>query len=77
MPPDPSCVDEGNIEVKVKDKYDYFGESTPSIVTKEEEKDLGISDVFKRKSKRPESNIFLSDLLDTIYGEGQGQQMLG
>ena len=77
MPPDPSSVDEGNIEVKVKDKYDYFGESTPSIVTKEEEKDLGISDVFKRKSKRPESNIFLSDLLDTIYGEGQGQQMLG
>ena len=73
MPPDPSSVDPGTVEVD---------ETVGSVVAPRpievaEKKKVGLSDVFDQESKRPASNVHLSALLDAIYGEGQGQEMLG
>jgi len=73
MPPDPSSVDTGTVEVD---------ETVGSVVAPRpievaEKKKVGLSDVFDQESKRPASNVHLSALLDAIYGEGQGQEMLG
>ncbi len=73
LPPDPSSIDTGTVEVD---------ETVGSVVAPRpievaEKKKVGISDVFDQESKRPASNVHLSALLDAIYGEGQGQEMLG
>jgi len=73
LPPDPSSVDPGTVEVD---------ETVGSVVAPRpievaEKKKVGISDIFDQESKRPASDKHLSALLDKIYGEGQGQEMLG
>ena len=73
LPPDRSSVDPGIVEV------DETVEAVvaPRPIEVAEKKKVGLSDVFDQESKRPASDKHLSALLDAIYGEGQGQEMLG
>ena len=67
-----------NIEaLDISEQRGGFGFTLKDVEQLQENPLTGMKGLLAKPSTRKESNTFLSNLLDTIYGQDQGQRMIG